>query len=173
MHITPVVIGLAAVGCIVALSACGSAAYNSAATTNASSAALTLSECMHAHGIKSFPDPMNGPGGSGLALSTSPGSSTLIADGITFSGPAFQAAEKACAKLLPGGGAPPPPPTAQQKQKALEFAACMRTHGVPDFPDPTFSTRGGAKLPPAGVDPGSPAFQHAARACGGGTVRLG
>ena len=40
MQITPVVIGLAAVRCIVALAACGSAAYNSAATTNPSASAF-------------------------------------------------------------------------------------------------------------------------------------
>jgi hypothetical protein len=61
LHITPPVAGLFAAGGLVVLAACGSAAYNSAATTNASSATLTLSECMHAHGTKSFPDPTNGP----------------------------------------------------------------------------------------------------------------
>ncbi len=155
---------------------CGSATYNAAATTNPSAAALTLSQCMHSHGIKNFPDPTNGPGGAGLSLGTSPGSGTVIADGITFSGPAFDAAAKACAKLLPGGGGPPPPLTAQQKQKALEFAACMRAHGVPNFPDPTFAPGSGANAarhPPAGVDPSSPAFQRAATACGGGPRTIG
>ncbi|HUA06057.1 MAG TPA: hypothetical protein VMB27_19270 [Solirubrobacteraceae bacterium] len=173
MHITPIVAGLFAAGYVVALAACGSSAYNSAATTNPSATALTLSECMHSHGIKNFPDPTSGAGGPSLELSTSPGSGTVIADGITFSGPAFQAAEKACAKLLPGGGAPPPPPTNQQKQQALEFAACMRKHGVPDFPDPTFARGGGPKLAPAGLDPSSPAFRHAVTACGGGRQMIG
>lgn len=172
MHITPVVIGLVALGCVVALAACGTAGYNSAATTNPSSSPLTLSECMHSHGIKNFPDPANGPGGAGLSLETSPGSGTVIANGITFSGPAFLAAEKACAKLLPGGGGPPPPPTAKEKQRALEFAGCMRTHGVPTFPDPTFSV-GKPKFAPAGINPNSPAFQQAVHACGGGPRTIG
>jgi len=174
MHTTQLLIlGIAASACAVALAACGSVGYNSAATTNPSTSALTLSECMHSRGIKNFPDPTNGPGGPGLELSTSPGSETVIANGITFSGPAFQAAEKACAKLLPGGGAPPPPPTNQQKQQALEFAACMRKHGVPNFPDPTFSRGGGPKLQPAGINPNSPAFQLAAKTCGGGRLTIG
>jgi hypothetical protein len=94
----------------------------------------------------------------------------VIADGITFSGPAFDAAAKACAKLLPGGGGPPPPPTAQQKQQALGFAECMRTHGVPNYPDPTFSAGAGKVLshPPAGVDPASPGFKQAVSRCNGG-----
>jgi len=174
MHITPVIAGLFAAGCIVALAACGSASYNAAATTNSSNSALTLSECMHSHGIKSFPDPTSGPGGSGLSLETSPGSGTIIADGVMFSGPAFQAAAKACAKLLPGGGGPPPPPTAQEKQQALDFARCMRTHGVPGFPDPTFGSGGAGNGPPrAAINRNSPAFQHAVNACGGGSRRVG
>jgi hypothetical protein len=178
MHITQLmVVGVAVIGCAAAVAACGAGAgYNPAAATNPSTnSALGLSQCMHSHGINNFPDPTNGPGGSGLTLETSPGSGTVIADGVTFRGPAFDAAAKACAKLLPGGGGPPPPPTTQQKEQALEFARCMRTHGVPNFPDPTFSTSGSAKtashLP--GVNPDSPAFKRAVTACGAGTRRLG
>ncbi len=175
MHSTQVmVIGVLALGCAFALAACGgSSGYNPAAATNPSTnSPLLLSQCMHSHGIKNFPDPTNGPGGAGLSLATSPGSGTVIAEGITFSGPAFEAAAKACAKLLPGGGAPPPPPTAEQKHQALEFAQCMRTHGVPSFPDPTFPTGNGvpgnAGSPPADIDPSSPAFKQAVSKCGGG-----
>jgi hypothetical protein len=177
MHISQLmVIGVAAIGCALALGACGgSAGYNPAAATNPNSSTgpFALSQCMHSHGIKNFPDPSNGSGGPGLSLATSPGSGTVIADGITFSGPAFETAAKACAKLLPGGGGPPPPPTAQQKQQALEFAECMRTHGVPNFPDPTFSTGGGPNVvpQPGGVNPSSPAFKQAVERCGGRSGR--
>jgi hypothetical protein len=51
----------------------------------------------------------------------------------------------------------------------------MRTHGVPSFPDPTFSggavqlkSVGGA----GGIDPGSPQFQAAQRACRSVVPRL-
>ena len=179
MHSTQVmVIGVVALGCVFALAACGgSSGYNPAAATNPSAnSPLLLSHCMHSHGIKNFPDPTNGPGGPGLSLATSPGTETLTADGITFSGPAFEAAAKACAKLLPGGGGPPPPLTAQQKRQALEFAQCMRTHGVPEFPDPTFPTgsggTGGASSPPAGVNPSSPAFKQATSKCGARGIRI-
>ena len=172
MHSTQlIVIGVVALGCGFALAACGgSSGYNPAAATNPSTnSPLRLSQCMHSHGIKNFPDPTNGPGGLGLSLATSPGSGTLTAAGITFSGPAFEAAAKACAKLLPGGAGPPPPPTAQQKQQALEFAQCMRQHGVPSFADPTFPAGGGiAERVGPGVNPSSPAFEQAASKCGGG-----
>ena len=177
MHSTQLlVLGVAVLGCALGLAACGgSANYNPAAATNPNTnSPLLLSQCMHSHGIKNFPDPTNGPGGLGLSLATSPGSGTLTAAGITFSGPAFEAAAKACAKLLPGGGGPPPPLTAQQKQRALENAECMRKHGVPNFPDPTFSNGGaatGSGDPLAGLDPNSPAFQHAGAVCGLRAIR--
>jgi hypothetical protein len=44
----------------------------------------------------------------------------------------------------------------------LEFANCMRSHGVPNFPDP--SAGGGINIP-AGLDLQSPAFQSAAQVC--------
>jgi hypothetical protein len=176
MHISQlIVIGVSAVGCALALAACGSSAgYNPVAATNPNSTGpLALSQCMHSHGIKNFPDPTDSSGSPGLSLATSPGSGTVIADGITFSGPAFETAAKACAKLLPGGGGPPPPPTAQQKRQALAFAECMRTHGVPNYPDPTFSTGGGPKVTSqlGGVNPSSPAFKQAVERCGASSGR--
>jgi hypothetical protein len=50
---------------------------------------------------------------------------------------------------------------------ALKFSACMRSHGYPDFPDPTLQN-GGLALslsPSAGVNPDSPQFQSAQQTC--------
>jgi hypothetical protein len=63
------------------------------------------------------------------------------------------------------------------KTRDVEFSECMRSHGVPEFPDPAFSSphaprvlimRGMVFVIPASVDPKSPAFQRAAHACGFG-----
>jgi hypothetical protein len=43
----------------------------------------------------------------------------------------------------------------------VEWARCLRTHGIPDFPDPD---RRGA-FDSSRFDDGSPAFQAAAKAC--------
>jgi hypothetical protein len=57
----------------------------------------------------------------------------------------------------------------------LKFAECMRSNGVPNFPDP--SGGGGIQIPVgSGINPGSPAFQSAQRSCfkllpGGGPGR--
>jgi hypothetical protein len=46
----------------------------------------------------------------------------------------------------------------------LTFSKCMRSHGVPSFPDP--SGQGIHIGPGAGIDPSSPAFKAAQSACG-------
>lgn len=47
----------------------------------------------------------------------------------------------------------------------LQFARCMRAHGVSNFPDP--NGRGQIEIAPgSGVGPQSPAFQSAQRSCG-------
>jgi hypothetical protein len=52
--------------------------------------------------------------------------------------------------------------------QALAFSACMRSHGVSKFPDPSRGTDGGFQLRidgKGGVDPNSATFQAAQRAC--------
>lgn len=70
---------------------------------------------------------------------------------------------KASGSALAGG------PTKFNPDDALKFSQCMRTHGVPNFPDPTLSAgratiqlNGGAG---SGLDPNSPQFQAAQAAC--------
>jgi hypothetical protein len=147
--------------------ACGASGAPSGTTTNAASSsrsALALAECMRSHGVSNFPDPAQGSGGAGFAISATPGSSTLTVDGAAFAGPAFESAVKAC-KLF-GGGTAPPPVTASQKQAAVAFAECLRKHGVPNYPDPTFPASGGiAQTSGTSINRDSPAFQHAVAVC--------
>jgi hypothetical protein len=50
---------------------------------------------------------------------------------------------------------------------ALEFADCMRSHGVPNFPDPTFPSTGGMFISAGPVlNPQSPAVKQVLAACG-------
>jgi hypothetical protein len=130
---------------------------------------------MRANGVSGFPDPSAGPGGGvgfqGLFMQPD---GSIVVDGNTFAGPALQRAEKACKAYLPPSG-PPPPPSASQKAAALAQARCMRAHGITDFPDPNFSGGGVQVTLGAGLNPASPAFVQAAKACGladGGGFRL-
>jgi hypothetical protein len=67
------------------------------------------------------------------------------------------------------GGTTPINPADQAKhyQQALKFSECMRAHGVSDFPDPSAS--GGIRIsgngPSGGLNPNSPTFSAAQRAC--------
>jgi hypothetical protein len=166
-------LALAAVGTELTIAACGNSSpapvggVDTVATGNSSP--IALSKCMRAHGVPNFPDPTQGPGGDeGLSISETPGSSALTVDGVTFSGPAFQAAEKGCRRFLPGEGGPRPGISESQKRAAIAHARCMRAHGVPNFPDPEFPGNGGIVIAPGpGVNAQSPAFERARAACGG------
>jgi hypothetical protein len=142
--------------------------------------ALAFSRCMRSHGVPDFPDPKsNGT----IQVNAGPGSD------LGPGNPQFKRAQRACQPLLPA-------PSAEHQHEefaaALRFAACMRSHGVPNFPDPAppssgpqtgsggrGSAGGGNNLGTNGVDPNSPQFRAANRACrsltpgGGGVIVSG
>ena len=160
---------LVALACGLVVTACSGAgqtpAQDAGTGTSASNPqALTASQCMRAHGITNFPDPVKGPGGVGLSVAESPGSPTITVAGIPFSGPAFTAAAKTC-KFGPGNNGRPLL-SAAQRRGMLANAECMRRRGVPDFPDPEFGPRGGVKgAASAGVNVNAPAFIRANQKC--------
>jgi hypothetical protein len=114
---------------------------------------------MREHGVPNFPDPK---------VSTS-GNEVKVAIGVTpaiTGNPHFKSAQQACRKLLPGGGpgsgSAPQLSTAEQAQ-VLRFVACVRKHGEPSLPDPTFS--GGGVHLPGSIDTNTAAFRAAEQAC--------
>jgi hypothetical protein len=109
---------------------------------------------MRANGEPNFPDP-NAQG--------------VVSAGSLDRGSAqFRQALQACRKEMPGGGTPSPGQREQEQRQGLALSACMRRNGVPNFPDPR-SGSGGAMViriaPNSGIDPKSPQFQKAQRAC--------
>jgi hypothetical protein len=124
------------------------------------SQAVAYSACVRAHGVPNFPDPK---------VSTH-GNEVSVAIGINpaiSSNPHFQSAQQACRKLLPGGGPGSGSNhqiTPQEQSQYLKAAACIRSHGVPNFPDPTFSG-GGVHIEHQGLNERSPAFKAAVHAC--------
>ena len=120
---------------------------------------------MRSHGVPNFPDLSSGGTrieGSGQNLSV---------NGVSVKAPAFLAARAECEKYMPHVQASQPQ-TAQQTRKGLQFARCMRSHGVPSFPHPKVTTgtngNGVVDLRAAGLNFPSPAFKAAGKACGGG-----
>jgi hypothetical protein len=97
---------------------------------NLVSAAYRYAACMRQHGVP-VPDPQ---------VSNQGGSQRIRQVVHVSNSPAFKAAQKACAGILPGPQNENPTQIAQQRhQRALgllSFARCMRSHGVTSFPDP-------------------------------------
>jgi hypothetical protein len=155
----------------VALGACGGGSDDATAGTGDRraefrEAALKFAKCMRAHGVD-MPDPT--PGG-----------------GIRIGGPdmspqdqqKMEDAQKACQKILEKVRPPELSEEDQQKfkEQALEFARCMRKHGI-DMPDPQFQGGGGmTQRLDEGADPNSQRFQDAQKACAkgrGGPMTIG
>ena len=81
--------------------------------------------------------------------------------------PAFRPAMVTCTKLYPSSRSTGASLTEAQRAAALAQAKCIREHGVPNFPDPTFPSSGGELFPAIpGFHPASPVFKRAAAACG-------
>jgi hypothetical protein len=49
--------------------------------------------------------------------------------------------------------------------EAVAYSQCIRSHGVPNFPDPVRTPSGGYGYRTKGIDPSSAAFQGALQAC--------
>jgi hypothetical protein len=118
-------------------------------------------ECMHSHGVPSFPDP--GPRG-GIDKDK------IIALG---NGPQINRASNVCQHLMPTSGFSPSgsePPPQIQTAALLALARCLRSHGFPRFPDPTRSGQlTQAMIVAAGIDLHQPALVQAADGCVGAT----
>ena len=108
-----------------------------------SPSAVSYSNCMRSHGVPTYPDPSDGqlPKGDAQAF------------GVSSS--VFSAAQTACQHLLPPArsfeqqaslcmsvGDCPPALVQQMMATDRKFAECMRSHGVPDWPDPTIGPQG-------------------------------
>jgi hypothetical protein len=122
--------------------------------------AMAFSACMRKNGVPNFPDPDS----SGKLLITSGRSANGEKTGVDSNSPQFKKAQQACQNLQPAGGRPSEQQQQKAQQEMLKYAACMRSHGVPKFPDP----KSGEPLDlgkQTGVDPNAPAFQSAQQAC--------
>lgn len=156
----------------VGLAACGSSGPDTGGSTAAHSdpanaaKALAFAKCMRSHGVSNFPDPTGGE--LNLQVQKTPGTTSV--NGVEVNGPAFQSALQACRSYLPNGGHPSAAQTAKAKAQALAMSRCMRSHGVPNFPDPQFRTGPGGgigvRIGGPGMNPNSPAFQAAQKVCG-------
>jgi hypothetical protein len=116
---------------------------------------VKFSVCMRSHGVSEFPDPTVGSNG---LPSFGP---TLNVNG---GAPVFNAATRICRKVLPSLGPHTSAEKATAHAAALKYATCMRSNGVPNFPDP--NGQGLIQINAIGtLEPSSPQFQKAETAC--------
>jgi hypothetical protein len=133
------------------------------ASLDPEAARLAFAECMRDEGID-MPDPetASGPGGAGgFAIGTKDGDKET-----------FDAALDACEHFLEQAAGERREIDPETQDRMLEFASCMRDHGIP-MPDP--NTDGGivfrrnddgtASSGDDTFDPSSPEFQEAQEAC--------
>jgi|SRR5579863_7358666 len=101
-------------------------------------------------------------GGSGLSVASIAGPKPLGGRSHTSS----SRSNGGAVRFL--GGAPSPAQRVQQEVVGLLFSRCMRSHGVPNYPDPPAPSGGGFGFfvfGGSGIDPAAPLFRIAQRSC--------
>ena len=123
-----------------------SAGSGRAAGTSTNAEAVAFTSCMRSHGVSRYPDPTSrnsGPGSDGLPK--------VNLQALGASSSELQAAQKACQHLLPNGARSAPAVSRHMFSEMVNFARCMRSHDVSNWPDPVAST-------PAMLSLGAPAY---------------
>jgi hypothetical protein len=128
-----------AVAVLALLAACSGSGSPSAGGSGSSPSAVAFSACMRSNGVPNYPDPDS----SGQLPKTDAGQ-------LGVSTSQYEAAQRACRHLLPTGGSLQeqevhciensdcPPALLQQMVTAdRQLAQCIRSNGMPNFPDPT------------------------------------
>jgi hypothetical protein len=133
-------------------SSAGSGGSSNAGGSPTSPSGVGYSACVRSHGVPDFPDPDS----NGQIPKTS-------AQQLGVSSSQLQAALTACRPLLPSSSQAGPPAQAELRQAwsaTRNFAWCMRSHGVSNWPDPTSDPAHHPERPtfnlPVGIDQNSP-----------------
>jgi hypothetical protein len=112
----------------------GGSASSSAAGGPADAPLVAFSRCVRSHGVASFPDPQAGARNAKFPS----------AQQLRVSSSQLSTAETACQRLLPVGVDDqfPQAEVPLLLRGMLPFSNCMRSHGVPNFPDPAVDSEG-------------------------------
>lgn len=121
-----------------------SSSANSSADA-ASSGYAEFAQCVRQHGVPTMPDPQNGH---------------FLLPGSVQSNPNWPSAVQACQHFMPSGQLGGN--SSGNSSALLNYAHCMQTHGVPQYPDPGAN---GAIDMPKSIDQNSPTVQKAEQEC--------
>jgi hypothetical protein len=126
------------------------------AKSSADQSGIAFAACMRANGVPNFPDSAVSVSGGRVELS--------VPAGVDTNSSQFQSAEQTCRKDLPNEGSSGSGSSGgSDAQAVINFANCMRSHGVTNFPEP--NSQGQELITGGGINPNSPQFQSAEQAC--------
>jgi hypothetical protein len=137
-----------------------SSSPTTAAASTGKNDPIAFSHCMRAHGVLNFPDPNSSGSIPKVSLQQ-----------LGVSRAQFQTAQSACQHLLPSSGQSSPAQIQRVMNALSKFARCVRSHGVPNWPDPLAESDPGQPDTPGfprnmpGVNQNSPQVESATTAC--------
>jgi hypothetical protein len=145
--------------------ACGAASASQSVTAHVNPAlglshALAFVNCMRTHGEPNMPD----PGAEGRSVNIA----IKVGSGVDPNSPQFAAAFKACKHLTSlGKGSAPGEKTITPAEQAdyLKAVACMRSHGLPKFPEPVFQDNNVTFATTTPIDTNTAQYQRALATC--------
>lgn len=120
---------------LLAAACSGSASSKDGGRSPASRSTVAFAQCVRSHGVPNYPDPES----NGNLPKETP-------QQLGVSSSQLQSATQPCEHLLPSSGGRTAAQVQQEWSGMLSFARCMRSHGVPNWPDPTH-------YPPRPTDP--------------------
>jgi len=137
----------------------GSSGAQATSAASRENSALAYISCMRTHGEPNMPEPdFNG---GHVSINITGGS------GVDPSSPQFARANKACEHLVPtkGGASGGNTITPADQADYLKAVACMRSHGIPNFPDPSFEDNSVEFNETTPIDTNSPQYKSALATC--------
>lgn len=170
---TAAAIAMLVAACSGSATSAGFGGSSNAGGSSSSSSAVGYSHCMRSHGVPTFPDPDS----SGQLPKADPHQ-------LGVSPSKLEAARRGCQHLLPNTGGAINAGSVQQCMMASDcpqalvqhllneerrFALCMRSHGMPNWPDPIIDSQGrpvfAISISQDGFSPYSPPIWAKADAC--------
>jgi hypothetical protein len=120
------------------VAACGASQPTSRTSGSANTATAPISQavaftrCMRSHGVSNYPDP-----NSRNSSPSTDGLPKVNLQALGASSSQVDTAERACQRTLPIGAQVSRTATALIVNRLTDFARCMRSHSVSNWPDPT------------------------------------
>src|SRR5215467_2418421 len=144
-------------GIVMLMAACGGSP-SSTSSTGASGQFqqdLAFTRCMRSHGLPDFP----GPNANGHGFGSQQQQDQQRSD------PHFGTAYSACQHMLASVPSSHRTKVIPSQTQLVRFSQCMRSHGVPDYPDYNPSVNLRTELAQLGINTNSPQFQATLQTC--------